>query len=365
MLTTLRVSLCKARCLHIRFLYTGKKELSPLVAYQKKVDDNELRFDQHQHHLMLQLDQLWYQLQNYEPSSNAQSSLNRLKKTNDHSKNDVLSTVVQDILSETWLLCFDEFQVTDIGDAMIIRRLFEHLFANGMVMVSTSNRRPDDLYYNGLNRELFLPFIPFLKKHCQIYDMGSTLDYRLTGTDGQVQTVFDARKPSTEREINLLCEKLIAPHTPQPQELDVMGRKCYIPWQARGVVKFTFQELCTKNLFSADFIAIASTYHTLVLLNIPKLNIEHRDQIRRFIILIDELYNYYTKLICSILVDDVREIFTPLKDNKNLKREDLMSMDEFHAFDRTVSRLIEMQSKEYLAKPKLFSKKVQDEWSKL
>lgn len=133
------------------------------------------------------------------------------------------------------------------------------------------------------------------------------------------------------------------------------------------MVKYYFDELCGHDYFSADYIAIASTYHTLVLTDVPKLNLEQRDRVRRFIILIDELYNHNTKLILSMSVDTVKDIFNPLKYNPQLKREDLLTMDEFHSFDRTLSRLIEMQSKEYLAKPKRFSqnKKSLDEWSQL
>jgi predicted ATPase len=147
----------------------------------------------------------------------------------------------------------------------------------------------------------------------------------------------------------------------------VNGRNITIPWQARGIAKFSFNELCGHEYFSADYIAIASTYHTVIITDIPKLNLEQRDRIRRFIILIDELYNHNTKLIFSLSVDTVKDIFNPLKDNPHLKREDLLTMDEFHSIDRTISRLMEMQSKEYLAKPKRFSnqKKSLDEWSQL
>ncbi len=149
--------------------------------------------------------------------------------------------------------------------------------------------------------------------------------------------------------------------------MDVNGRNIIIPWQARGIAKYSFDELCGQEYFSADYIAIASTYHTLILTDIPKLNLEQRDRIRRFIILIDELYNHNTKLIFSMFVDTVKDIFNPLKYNPHLKREDLLTMDEFHSFDRTISRLIEMQSKEYLAKPKRFinKKNALDEWSQL
>lgn len=160
---------------------------------------------------------------------------------------------------------------------------------------------------------------------------------------------------------------MIAPHEPQSATLDVNGRNITIPWQARGIAKFSFDELCGHEYYSADYIAIASTYHTIVLTDIPKLNLEQRDRIRRFIILIDELYNYHTKLILSMFVDTVKDIFNPLKNHPHLKREDLLTMDEFHSFDRTFSRLIEMQSKEYLAKPKRFTdqNKSLDEWSQL
>ncbi|CAF1075634.1 unnamed protein product [Rotaria sp. Silwood1] len=293
--------------------------------------------------------------------------MHRIRSNNAAVSDNLLGSVVEELLDEIWLLCFDEFMVLDIGDAMIIKRLFEHLFAKGMIMIATSNRPPDDLYYRGLNREYFLPFIPFLYRMCTVYNMDSSTDYRLIGTQGHVQTVFKANRPETASELDSLCARLIAPFEPQTTTLDVNGRDITIPWQARGVIKFSFDELCGQEYFSADYIAIASTYHTLILTDIPKLNIEQRDLIRRFIILIDELYNYHTKLIISMYVHTVKDIFNPLKDNPNLKREDLLTMDEFHSFDRTISRLIEMQSKEYLSKPKRFGnkKKVFDEWAQL
>ncbi|CAF2679269.1 unnamed protein product [Rotaria sp. Silwood2] len=293
--------------------------------------------------------------------------MHRIRSNNAAVTDNLLGSVVEELLDEIWLLCFDEFMVLDIGDAMIIKRLFEHLFAKGMIMIATSNRPPDDLYYRGLNREYFVPFIPFLYRMCTVYNMDSSTDYRLIGTQGHVQTVFDANLSETASELDSLCSRLIAPFEPQTATLDVNGRDITIAWQARGVVKFSFNELCGQEYYSADYIAIASTYHTLILTDIPKLSIEHRDRIRRFIILIDELYNYHTKLIISMFVHTVKDIFNPLKDNSHLKREDLLTMDEFHSFDRTISRLIEMQSKEYLAKPKRFSNKKNflDEWSQL
>ncbi|CAF3725101.1 unnamed protein product [Rotaria sp. Silwood1] len=210
-----------------------------------------------------------------------------------------------------------------------------------------------------------VPIIPMFTKNCREAVRAMTLGRLFLG--GHVQTVFKANRPETASELDSLCARLIAPFEPQTTTLDVNGRDITIPWQARGVIKFSFDELCGQEYFSADYIAIASTYHTLILTDIPKLNIEQRDRIRRFIILIDELYNYHTKLIISMYVHTVKDIFNPLKDNPNLKREDLLTMDEFHSFDRTISRLIEMQSKEYLSKPKRFGNKknVFDEWAQL
>ncbi|CAF1323946.1 unnamed protein product [Rotaria sordida] len=293
--------------------------------------------------------------------------MHRIRNNNATANDNLLGSVVEELLDEIWLLCFDEFMVLDIGDAMIIKRLFEHLFAKGMIMIATSNRPPDDLYYRGLNREYFVPFIPFLHRMCTVYNMDSSTDYRLIGTQGHVQTVFDANRSETTSELDSLCTRLIAPFEPKTATLDVNGRNIKIPWQARGVVKFSFDELCGQEYFSADYIAIASKYHTLILTDIPHLSIEKRDRIRRFIILIDELYNYNTKLIISMFVPTVKDIFNPLKDDPKLKREDLLTMDEFHSFDRTISRLIEMQSKEYLSKPKRFinTEKFVDEWLQL
>jgi predicted ATPase len=179
--------------------------------------------------------------------------------------------------------------------------------------------------------------------------------------------VFDARRTQTTSELDALCQRLIHPFQAQTAQLDVNGRHITVPWQARGIVRFTFDQLCNHEYFSADYIAIAATYHTLILTDVPRLTLEQRDRVRRFIILVDELYNAQTKFILSIEIDTVRDIFNPLKDNPCLKRDDLLTMDEFHSFDRTYSRLIEMQSKEYLAKPKRFIDRANalDSWSNL
>ena len=258
---------------------------------------------------------------------------------------DLVEQVANDLIAEAQLLCFDEFQVTFISDAVIMRRLFSYLFQKGVVVVATSNRPPEDLYLNGLNRELFTPFIPLLREYCHVHNMDSAVDYRqLTTSAEEYGRVFFA--PLTEKNIANLEAKFyrLARNSVQQTSVEVQGRS--IPVRRAGIKSsiawFSFSELCDKPLGSADYIAVAKRFHTIFLEGIPNLTLQERDQVRRLITLVDALYDHQVRLVSSSAAEDVGALFTVPEDVKKSS-----SMDEVFAWDRTVSRLTEMMSLEY------------------
>ena len=244
---------------------------------------------------------------------------------------DPIPPVAKQIAKQAWLLCFDEFQVTDVADAMILRRLFEKLFKRGVVVVATSNRAPGDLYLNGLNRPLFLPFIDLLKERLDVLHLAGVVDYRLNRLAGQ--SVWHA---SPGPEANAALDAAFATLTDDalgvPMILEMQGRKLTVPVQARGVARMRFAELCETALGAADYLALAARFHTLILADIPVLTPEQRNAAKRFTTLIDTLYEAKVKLIAS--AGAAPDILYP-------------DGDESFEFRRCVSRLEEMQSDSY------------------
>lgn len=278
--------------------------------------------------------------------------LNRLQKNRradkDASADDLVAQVAEEMLGEAWLLCFDEFQVTHISDAIIMKRIFSVMFERGAVIVATSNRPPEDLYLNGLNRPLFTPFIPMLKDFCEVHDIGAEVDYRLiSSADGE----DDLRVyicPNGEEEKALLerkWERLSRGGAVTNLQLEAQGRKLGVPRAATGsqVAWFNFKDLCDRPLGAADYLAVAAAFHTVFIADVPKLTLQERDQVRRFIVLIDALYDHQTKVICTADLDPI-----PLFEFSDAERRD-GTFDEIFAWDRTVSRLTEMQSTKYLS----------------
>lgn len=248
-------------------------------------------------------------------------------------KSDPIPPVAAQIAEEAVLLCFDEFQVHDPADAMILSRLFSELFEHGVVVVATSNRAPDDLYQGGLNRELFLPFIELLKQQVDVLALDSAQDYRLARLK-TMPVYFSPLGPDTESKLSDAFSELTNGAVAEPQTLEVQGRTITIPVAAAGIACFTFDELCRQPLGTADYIEIARQFHTLFLTGIPIMTEEHRNEAKRFVNLIDVLYEHGVNLICSAEGDP-----------------DQLYMEGHGAFEfaRATSRLMEMQSEEYLA----------------
>ncbi len=247
---------------------------------------------------------------------------------------DPVPPVAAALLAEAQLLCFDEFTVTDIADAMILARLFSELFAHGCVLVATSNVEPDNLYRDGLNRGLFLPFVDLLKKHVEVASLDSPTDYRLAKLDRQPVyiTPLDTK---AETAMNAAWRDETSGLDERPISIDRMGRSIEVPRAVDRAARFTFAELCERPLGAADYLAIADRFDTIFIDHIPKLPAERRNEVKRFIILVDALYDHGVRLFASA-EGLPEELLTERKGTEGFE------------FDRTVSRLFEMRSAEYL-----------------
>lgn len=249
------------------------------------------------------------------------------------SQKDPLVSLSRIIVDQAWLLCFDEFHVTDIADAMILGRLFEALCEAGVVVVATSNRPPDDLYKDGLQREAFLPFIDLIKANMEVIELDSPTDYRLERIRAMDIYLTPCDDRSTEK-LNADFDRLTVGSTPVPITLKVQGRDIPFPKTAEGVAITDFSSLCEQPLGPGDYLAIAGRFHTIILADIPQLGAERRNEAKRFVTLIDSLYEAKVNLICSAAA---------------LPQDLYTKGDGVFEFERTVSRLMEMQSPEYIS----------------
>ena len=250
---------------------------------------------------------------------------------------DVIALTANAIFEESWLLCFDEFHVTDIADAMILGRLFAKLFELGTVVVATSNVAPDDLYKGGLNRSLFLPFIKQITDHMDVARLDARTDFRLEKLAGirmwLVPPDVDARAA-----LDKAWVKLTGNARCRPRDMTIKGRTLHVPCSANGVARFGFADLCEKPLAASDYLRLAHDYHTILIDRIPVMDYPERNAAKRFISLIDTLYDNAVKLMASAEADPV-SLYLATEGN------------EANEFKRTSSRLIEMSSESYLALP--------------
>uniref|UniRef100_A0A2S2PT74 Putative ATPase N2B n=1 Tax=Schizaphis graminum TaxID=13262 RepID=A0A2S2PT74_SCHGA len=404
----------------IRTIHTNIRLLTkPSELYDQRVSDGQLINDDHQRKIVKQLDEVYTSLKDYSPpSQNVISKLfsglkeplngvymhgsvgcgktmlmdlffsccevekkrrvhfdefmldihNRVHNLRLSTKNnfDAIPMVADTILEQSWLLCFDEFQVTDIANAMILKRLFTELFDKGMVMIATSNRKPDDLYKNGLQRFLFLPFIPVLKQHSIVVNLDSGIDYRVIRAKSGYKSYF-VRNVDTIKDFENSIKRFTNSEndTVRPRTLIIMQRNLVFQRVCGQILDASFEELCDRPLGAVDYLYLAQMFHTIAIRDVPQLDLDSLSPLRRFITLIDTLYD--NKIFVLIYADKpVKELFVAKKtggldddqkvlmDDLNLQPESTNAKanvftgdEEIFAFDRTVSRLIEMQSIDY------------------
>jgi len=246
---------------------------------------------------------------------------------------DPIPHVANAIADGCGLLCFDELHVTDIADAMILGRLFDGLFERQVVMVATSNVPPSELYKNGLNRQLFLPSIALIETHLDVLELAAAKDFRLEKLEGH-PLYFSPVDAVSRKALSAAFTRLTGLWKGEAEDIDVKGRRVRVREAARGVARFTFDDLCEQPLGPNDYLAIAHRYHTVIIEGIPRLGPERRSSARRFINLIDTLYDNRVGLIASAEAEPA---------------ELHPDGDQAFLFERTTSRLIEMRSEAYLA----------------
>jgi cell division protein ZapE len=255
-------------------------------------------------------------------------------KKGETKESDPVPPVARALAAEAWVLCFDEFSVTDIADAMILSRLFSALFAEGVVLVATSNVAPEDLYRDGLNRGLFQPFIGILRQHARIIGLDSETDYRQRRL-ARLPVYVTPLGPQAEREMDEAWAALANGKVVAPAEIAVKGRNVHVPRAAGRAARFDFADLCQKPLAARDYLAIAQRFDTILVDNVPAMGLAQRNEAKRFILLIDTLYDTRKRLIASAATAP-DELYTG------------KTGAEAFEFARTASRLTEMQSRDWL-----------------
>jgi len=250
---------------------------------------------------------------------------------------DVIALTATAIFDQAWLLCFDEFHVTDIADAMILGRLFAKLFEFGTVVVATSNVAPDDLYKGGLNRALFLPFIAEIADHMDVLRLDARTDFRLEKLAGVKMWLVPADRGASAA-LDRAWAKMTGNAPGKPRDIPIKGRILHVPCSANGVARFSFADICERPLAASDYLRLAHDYHTIMIDRIPVMDHAQRNAAKRFIALIDTLYDNAVKLMASAEADPV-SLYVATEGY------------EANEFKRTASRLIEMSSESYLALP--------------
>jgi len=247
---------------------------------------------------------------------------------------DAIAPVAAAIAAEAKLICLDEMQVGDIADAMIVGRLFEALLAKGTVVVTTSNVSPEELYRDGLNRQLFLPFIKLLSEKLDVVALDSGTDYRLGRVKGH-ETFITPLGPAADEKVQELWRRLTDTEQGKPMGIEVLGRKLTVPQAAHSCARFSFAELCEAPLGPADYLALARNFRTVFVERIPALAATRRNEAKRFVTLIDTLYDAQVRLVAS---------------SANAPERIYPAGDHRFEFARTVSRLREMQSASWWGK---------------
>ena len=249
-------------------------------------------------------------------------------------QHDPIPPVADALADEAWVLSFDEFAVTDIADAMILSRLFEALFSRGVLLVATSNLPPDDLYRDGLNRQLFLPFVSLLKRHVDVVNLDTDVDYRMRKLD-RLPVYVTPLGPEATRRMDEAWSMAVNGDEEAADTLEVKGHEVAVPRAVDGIARFSFADLCAMPLGASDYLALARRYHTMFVDDVPVLDYARRNEAKRFIIMIDTFYDNRIHLLLSAAAAPA-DLYAAHRGT------------EAFEFERTASRLVEMQSRGYL-----------------
>ena len=247
---------------------------------------------------------------------------------------DPIPDVAETLADEALILCFDEFTVTDIADAMILGRLFEKMFEHGVTIVATSNVEPENLYKNGLNRKIFLPFIDLLLEKTEVVNLDARTDFRLEKLN-QAPVYYSPLGKKSRASLDAAWLRLTGVEQGKEEVLELKGRQLKVPQSANGVARLPFSQLCEEPRSAADYLALAHRFHTIFIEDIPVIDSENRNVAKRFILLIDTLYDNHIRIVVSAAV--------PPEELYKAK-----SGTEGFEFKRTISRLHEMQSSDYI-----------------
>ncbi|RWD62927.1 MAG: cell division protein ZapE [Mesorhizobium sp.] len=256
------------------------------------------------------------------------------RKNGDVKEDDPIPPVARALAEQAWVLCFDEFSVTDIADAMILSRLFSALFADGVVLVATSNVAPGDLYRDGLNRQLFLPFIGLLERNAEVMTLDAEKDYRQEKLN-RLPVYVTPADAAADRALDEAWKTMTHGRPAEAVTLTLKGRQLVVPRAAGEAARFSFADLCEKPLGARDYLAIAGRFSTIFIDHVPVLGEGKRNEAKRFILLVDTLYDHRMRLVMSAAAPP-EGLYTARRGT------------EVFEFERTASRLVEMQSRDWL-----------------